>query len=357
MNNVLHFKKIIASAMLLLSVTVMNAQDTTTVSNPHYCIVTLTNGTKVSGTLQSQAEGQVVVNDPILGQLTLLQSNIELLQVVETGTVYTFTMSSGKQYMGKVIAQDETTITIDANALGEIKITNVNIAGFTSVAAVAAAISYDHGTRYLFAPSAIPLKKGEGYYHNIMILMNGFRYGVTDRVSVGAGIIMPIGFYADMKYGRQISKNVHVAAGGMLITTMMGIGVGVGCGFGSITVGDRWTNATFTAGYGAVMSDGDWNATNRPILNFSGMLRITDGFSLVTENYFFPVRDYEYTNGNYSNPQISHHYRPQLSGGFRIGSGRHTFDVAGITLGDISQGDLFVIPYFSYAYHFNKSKK
>jgi len=359
MKNAIHIRRVLATAIMLLAgfISKAQSQDTTVTNESQFCIVTLTNGTKVSGMLQSQDNAQVVVIDPILGQLTVLQSNIELLQVVETGKSYTFTMSSGKKYMGKVIAQSASSITIDAANLGEIKLTTTNIAGFNSGAEVSSELTYDHGSRYLFAPSAIPLRKGEGYYQNMMILMNGFRYGVTDHVSVGAGIIVPVGFYADVKYGHQVGKNVHVAAGGMLITTMMGFGAGVVCGFGSITLGDRWTNATFTAGYGAVMADGDWNATKRPILNFSAMARVTDGFSLITENYFFPVRSYEYTNGNFSNPRITHHYRPQLSAGFRIGGGKHTFDIAGTTLGDVTEGDLFVIPYFSYAYHFNRNKK
>lgn len=357
MKNTIQLKRVIALLIFCVMVVSANAQDTTSVTGSSFCMVTMTNGTKVSGLLVSQDAHQVVVSDPMLGRVTILQTNIEILQVVQTGSDYTFVMSSGKKYRGTVVSQDETSITINANALGEVKLNTINITSFSASGLSTDEITYDHGTRYLFAPSAIPLKKGEGYYQNIMILMNGFRYGVTNNVSVGGGIIMPIGFYADMKYGREISKNVHVAGGGMLISTLLGVGLGVGCGFGSVTVGDRWTNATFTMGFGAVMNDGDWNATKRPILNFSGMWKVTQGFSLVTENYFIPVTSYEYTNGYYSNPQITHHYRPQLSAGFRIGSGKHTFDVAGMSLGDLTQGNVYVIPYFSYAYHFNTNNK
>lgn len=42
-----------------------------------------------------------------------------------------------------------------------------------------------NATRYLFAPSAIPLKKGEGYYQNFYILGNAVNYGITDNFSLG----------------------------------------------------------------------------------------------------------------------------------------------------------------------------
>lgn len=353
MNNVNNISKAIITLVLLLTSTVINAQDTTSVKDAQFCIVSLTNGTRVSGMLISQNDGSVTVADPVLGQLTILQSNIEMLRVVETGKEYEFVMSSGKKYRGVVEAQNSTSIVIRTSTLGNITLSNVNIADFSNGTGSVMEPRVDHGSRYLFAPSAIPLRKGEGYYHNVMFLVNGCHYGITDRWSIGGGVIFPVGMYGTVKYGRPVGDKVHVAAGGMFITTFYGIGMGVGCGFGSVTIGDRFTNATFTLGYGAVSNDMDWEATRRPIMNISGMARINDNFSLITENYFFPTQTTSYSaSGEITNDS----YYQQLSLGMRIGGGKHSFDVATMTIGDVTDGHFFAIPYLGYAYRFTNKK-
>jgi hypothetical protein len=351
MKTVTNLQRSVQLAVIMLlaaagSVYAQSVSDTTA----QFCKVSMNNGTTVTGMLVQQDSANVVINNSGLGQLTILRSNIESVEVVTDGHPYTFTLSSGKTYRGTVVRHDDRAITIRTTS-GEVQLMTGNIADFKSTAANVA-VAFDHGSRYLFAPSSIPLRQGEGYYQNIMILMNGFQYGVTDRFSVGAGIIMPIGFFGTMKYGLQVGKNMHVAAGGMFITTMLGLEFGVGCGFGSFTYGNRNTNATVTLGYGALLDGGDWEVTRRPIINFSAMVKLADGFSLVTENYFIPVRD-DRAYMNPSDPVNTYSYHPQFTGGFRVGGGRHTFDIAGATIGEINRG-MFVIPYFSYAYHFQR---
>lgn len=352
MKNFNHIRKALISTVFVLSALASYAQDSLQVVTTKFCIIHLTNGTQVAGTLIEQSEGSVIVKDPILGELTIQQSGIESMRVVETGHEYTFTMASGKKFHGVVEAQNETTILIKSSSLGQITLSVVNIADFTSGDTdVLPGERIDHGSRYLFAPSAIPLKKGEGYYQNIYILMNGVHYGITDNFSIGGGVIAPIGLYGTMKYGHQVGKNVHVAAGGMLVTTTFGIGFGVGCGFASVTVGDRWTNLSVTAGYGAVMNNGNWEGTQRPIVNVSGMVRVNDNFALITENYLIPHHDRSYVDGHLND---TYSYTPQLSGGCRIGGGKHTFDLAATTIGDITEFAI-IVPYFAYAYRFQNN--
>jgi hypothetical protein len=345
--------KAIITLVVLLTSTVMNAQDTASVRESQFCIITLTNGTRVSGMLTSQDEQSVKVNDPVLGELTILQSNIEVLRVVVTGQEYQFIMSSGKKYRGVVEAQSPTSIVVRTSTLGNITLTNVNIADFSNGSGESVAPRVDHGSRYLVAPSAIPLKKGDGYYQNIWFLVNGAHYGITDHWSIGGGVVFPIGMYAQAKYGRKVGDNMHVAAGGMFMTTFFDLGLGLGCGFGSVTVGDRYTNATFTLGYGAVSNDGMWDATRRPIINFSGMARMSDNFTLISENYLFPVQESTYMgNGEFTTTNT---YYPQLSFGVRVGGGRHSWDIAAMTVGNINDG-MFAVPFIGYSYRFTDNK-
>lgn len=338
--------------LLIISATEMIAQDTTAVTPAkEFCILNMKNGSKVTGVIMEEANGKIVVQDPVLGLVTVDAANVETRKIAKTGMEYTFIMTSGKRYTGVLTDVNANALTVNTKREGVMVLTTVNLVDFTT-GGIADNFSdqFDHGSRYLFAPSAIPLHKGEGYYHNYMILMNGFRYGITDEFSVGGGIIAPLGFYADAKYGRQLGENVHAAIGGMVITTPFLYGLG--CGFGSVTFGSRQTNVTLSAGYGAVGAGGDWEATRRPILNLSGMWRLGDNFSLLTENYFMPL-----TRGNYvGNTYVEEfYYHPQLSLGFRIGGIRHTFDIAATTIGEVGD-NYFVIPFVAYSYRFTNKK-
>ncbi|HYO23040.1 MAG TPA: hypothetical protein VER36_11595, partial [Flavisolibacter sp.] len=80
-------------------------------------------------------------------------------------------------------------------------------------------------TNYFFWPSAINLKKGEGYYLNNMLFLNSVYYGVTDNISLGAGIEFlslfsgtPILFFSP-KITFPVGKNFH-AGGGLLLFTI-----------------------------------------------------------------------------------------------------------------------------------------
>jgi hypothetical protein len=358
MNTLNKIKSSVVALILVFTSSFLGAQEAATDST-NFCKVSLINGNTITGVLVSQDSSGVVINSTVLGELKVLTSNIESIELVQVGGDYSFTMTSGKVYSGKVTAQTAQNITILKGST-KMGLMTSGIADFNSGLTASKAEPalpvkrVDHGSRYLFAPSAIPLKKGDGYYHNAMLLVNGCHFGVTDNWSVGGGMIFPFGIYGQAKYGRQVAENIHVAGGGMFVTTFFDLGVGLACGFGSVTVGDRFTNATFTMGYGAAGGNGNWNATRRPILNFSAMARLSDNVSLITENYFFPVRNYRYMgNGEYSS---DYSYYPQLSAGFRLGGGRHSFDIAAITVGDFTEGDVFAIPFLGYSYRFSNNQ-
>lgn len=357
MKNITIPKTVLTGLLLCLFVFTAKAQDSAQVAMSNYCIITTTSNATIAGTMIENQNGKVKVIDPVLGELNIELIKIVSMKVVETNKDYTFKMSNGRKYYGLAVNQNQSVITIKTETLGEMKLMTSSIVDFASGDKAVGSDTevYDHASRYLLAPSAIPLRKGEGYYQNIYVLMNGVQYGVTDNFSVGGGIIAPIGFFATAKYGVKMGPKVHVAAGGMFVTTLFGMGYGVGCGFGSLTYGNRGTNFTVTAGYGAIGGGGDWAMTQRPILNISGMLKLSEGVSLVTENWLIPTRQYNY-NYNYSTgygePTVTHTYKPQVSAGIRLGAGHHSFDIAGLAIG----GEI-VIPYFAYAYRFNSKKK
>ena len=352
MNKLNNLKRTIAVLVLVLVSTIINAQEAAN-DSVQFCKVALTNGNIVTGVLLSEDSTSITVDNSSLGSLKVLKSNVESVTVVEVGGDYSFTMRSGKVYRGVVVKQDAHNITIlmGSSKMGLMTASITDFNPGATVQPISTQKRVDHGSRYLFAPSAIPLKKGDGYYHNAMILVNGWHYGITDNWSVGGGMIFPIGVYGQFKYGKQVADKVHVAGGGMFVTTFFDIGLGVACGFGSVTYGDRNSNATFSLGYGAAGGNGDWEATSRPIINVSAMARLSDNVSLITENYLFPQKDYRYMgNGEFITTRS---YYAQLSAGFRLGGGRHSFDIAAMSIGDITDGQLYAAPFLGYCYRFS----
>lgn len=350
MNNRYTLPKITALLVFVFATVLMHAQSAD--STTRFCKVSLTNGTHVTGQFISEDSANVVIRNQALGTITVLKSNVESVQATETGNTYSFVMSSGQTYRGVVTAQNEHEITVKTSN-GSVKLISANITDFMGGTPQTAEEDFDHASRYVFAPSAVPLRKGEGYYQNMMVLVNGVQYGITDQFSLGAGVVAPVGFFATAKYGKQVGRNVHVAAGGMFISSMYGLNLGLGCGFGSFTFGNRRTNTTVTLGYGAMTNGDSWEMTKRPIINISGVVKVTEGLSLITENYFFPVKDRFRYNAP-ADAEVTYSYRPQLSAGFRLAKGPHAFDFAATNIGSMEHGNLFIIPWFSYTFHFKR---
>jgi hypothetical protein len=131
-----------------------------------------------------------------------------------------------------------------------------------SMAATAAAQDLDpNRTRLLFAPTARPLDRGEGYVSNTELVFPGVAFGLTDNLSVGGGfsIVPGLGlgeqlFYVSPKLGFAPSPNVALAVGGLFAkpgaeagSLSMGYGVGtfgpvdrsLSAGVGYVTVPDE----------------------------------------------------------------------------------------------------------------------
>jgi hypothetical protein len=207
-------------------------------------------------------------------------------------------------------------------------------------------------TRYFFAPSAIPLKKGDKYYQNAVFLLNSFQIGMNDHFSVGGGVVIPFALFITPKIGYQLSKNVHVGGGILFATSLIrDLNFGVGTVYGSFTYGTKEDNITLNAGLGAVKentgmgsSDYNWKFANRPMFTLSGMTRISKRAMLITENWIFSTNTSNYnSNGQFLNSVTE--YNGILSAGVRILGERYAFDVGFLTP---SVGGVSAIPYIAY---------
>ncbi|MBX0334643.1 hypothetical protein K3G39_15485 [Pontibacter sp. HSC-14F20] len=199
-----------------------------------------------------------------------------------------------------------------------------------------------NATRYLFSPSAFSLKKGEAYYQNTYLLLNSINIGVTDNITIGGGFEListfsgTPAFYITPKATFEVNDKWR-AGGGLLYMNVIGLDEGfsgLGIGYGIVTYGNTDDNVTLGMGYGFV----DDEFSKRPVLNLSGMKRISRRVGLVSENWLVP----------------SDGYYGLISYGVRFMGERLTVDLAFINNGDIAESILIGVPYVDFVIKFGK---
>lgn len=243
------------------------------------------------------------------------------------------TMKDGTEYKGTIVSQDSETLVLKTSN-GVLNLLSPQVDSIEQ---------YDyegkfefpnpHDTRYFFGPSGIPVKKGKGYYQNLMLTTNFVNYGITKNISLGGGLEFistvlgnPVWFLTP-KVGFNISKNLH-AGGGIFMAGLAGEGTAT-LGYGVVTVGHAETNLTLGAGYGFVSGE----VSQNPAIMLSGTHRVSRSIALLTENYVLP-------NSSDNTFYFGIH-------GIRIMSKRNSFDIGAIVIPEIA-GDIPALPYVGY---------
>lgn len=146
-------------------------------------------------------------------------------------------------------------------------------------------------SRLFFAPTAVPLSKGSGYYQNIYVFFNNAAYAVTDNIALTAGFsLFPFLslsdqiYYFSGKYGREVSEG-HYLAGG--------IGVGAADSFQSrlftgYAIYTRSLSRAAISG-GSLLFYTD-SGNMEYALNAGAHYRFRQRIAFVSENYFFTDR-------------------------------------------------------------------
>lgn len=195
-----------------------------------------------------------------------------------------------------------------------------------------------NSTRYLFAPSAIPLGKREGYYQNIWLGFNSINYGLTDNISVTAGTEAAtliygalaggvINGFVNVKASGKVAEKVHVGGGilaGGIVALREKMGIGGSLGYGIVTFGSSTSNMSFSAAMGRF--EGEW--TKNPVFVLSGMHQINKKIGLVTENWIIRSRP----NYGYRTTSIT------MSGAIRLISNNISIDLGLVGLGRYTKG-------------------
>lgn len=219
------------------------------------------------------------------------QNNSKKVWVVKT--------KDGNKYAGTITKRERSFIIMETEALGEIQIDKKNIKSIDEIdKSQLIAGEYlkvnSKTSRYFFAPSALSLRKGEGYYQNTWIFFNQVNYGITDNIDLGIGMVplflfngAPTPFWVTPKVSFPVSENFSLG-GGALVATIIGGNVTnnfAGSAYGVATFGNNSSNISVGLGYG--FANGVWADT--PLLTVSGLLRTGKKAFLMTENYFVGI--------------------------------------------------------------------
>lgn len=204
-------------------------------------------------------------------------------------------------YIGIIREQNADKIVLETNNLGIISLFRSNIRRMEALRPEQirnGEIWYDspHATRYLFGPNGYSLKRGEGYYQNVWIWFNQISFGVTDRFTLGIGMV-PLFFFSaptpvwiTPKYSIPIKEGKVNLGVGALVATVLGTegdGGTFGVAYGQLTLGSRDRNVNFGLGYG--YAGDSW--ANSPTLSFSTMQRVNKKLAFISENYLFDTGD------------------------------------------------------------------
>lgn len=331
-----------------------------------FSVVYLINGDILTGSILSSNDTILELNEWRMGVLLLQQKDVDHVQSVLKNAKVIIVLNDNARYTGDLVAVNNGQFVLNTILAGEVLIPRQEIKNIDVVKRVKEVTVNPNATRYFFAPSAIPIEKGSGYYQNAYLLSNSVNFGLTKNFSLGGGVIIPILFYLTPKIGYQVRKNLYVGAGLIAASTFIpGATISGGIPFGLLTCGNTETNFTIGIGYGMLWNDErKFQQTHYPITTINGVARLSNRLQLVSENWIVPVRytkTEELDDGyfdNYGNwisgteisKEVTELYMAMSLGLRVMVTQRSTVDFAPVYLFGVSNAPL--IPYLDFAYKF-----
>lgn len=335
-------------------------EEKTADTSPRY-ILTMIDGTQLRGKIISETKTDVVFLDNNFGERTISREKIKNLGLQFGEEIRVFTLTDGSIITGKIINKTDDFTIVNTKELGVITLPEAKI---KQVRELEEATITETGkiwfknpncTRYLFAPSAMSLKKGEGYYQNIYGLGNAVNFGLNDHITIGGGLVGPLGAYLNAKVGFELGKFVHVGGGAILGNGFFRFNnhnIGAGLGFAVVTIGNYDHNITIGSGYGFINTGGT-ELMEKPLYVANGMARLGKKYALVTENWVVNVKGDPFDRGITADS----HYETFFSYAFRYMGQKSTLDAGFVnTPGLIKKGWYIGIPYIGFVIRFGNYK-
>lgn len=366
-NYLLNMRKILTIILLIASgfYSEYQCQDNNQTKNDSLLMsfVYIKGGDVHVGVIQEQNDSIILIDDQFMGLVSLPTKRVHRVEHLYQNTGVIITLGENLQYRGTLMRVDEEYYTLKNEHAPEFKIPRNNIVEIEILEIYGTQSSNPNATRYFFAPSAIPLEKGKGYYHNAYLLSNSANFGVTKNFSFGGGIVIPLVFYATPKIGFEVRKNLYLGAGVIAATTIIPDAlISGGIPFGLITVGNMENNITLGAGYGFIWNDGEYQQTDKPIATLNGMVRLSNRIQLVSENWMIPfIKENEIDNSYITDDGFwieayTVTKTKEVALAFTLGTRiilnkRSSLDIAPLLLTGTNMNGI-VVPYLDFVYKF-----
>jgi hypothetical protein len=199
-------------------------------------------------------------------------------------------LTDGSELMGTILQQDS--VTVYFKTFGEILITvpKIQIKSIDFLSGKITSGRYTrvdpNYTRLFFAPTARPLKSGNGYFAGYEVLFPFVAYGINDFIILAGGISLFPGaesqiFYLAPKITAYHTENFSAGCGLLYLNSTVSDTKGGGIYYGIGTYGDQETAITFGMGWGFVKGE----TANKPIFLLGGELQLSNSLKLLSENW------------------------------------------------------------------------
>lgn len=251
-------------------------------------------------------------------------------------------LKDGNILRGNILNEYVDSITFNSSLTGTITILRVNILYikyFNPDSKGSEQVYVNLASRYFFSPSAMNMKKGDGYYQNTFFTLSTVNYAINDYLTIGGGFELfsllfghPIVILTP-KFSIPVAKNLHVG-GGLLYANMLGLvssSGGLNVAYGNITYGDTKSNISVNVGTSL-------SYPGSPTFTVCGFHQMSPKFGLMTENWIIPSGD----NSTFN----------LYTFGGRVIGRKNLFDFGLITNQALSRSLLPAIPFLSYTLRF-----
>jgi hypothetical protein len=270
-------------------------------------------------------------------------------QTPEPGTdsLVAISLTDGTQLKGSIIQEDEDHIVVMTASGLEVKVPRESIVAIKAIKSPTGGAftrTDPNYSRLMFSPTGRPLRKGTGYFSNYYVFFPGVAYGLTDHLSLAAGLSLFPGLSpADqvLSLAPRIAlynEGDFALSAGTLYLNVGGEGAG-GMAFVVGTKGLPDKSFTFGLGLGYIAEKGEAvNFAEHPVLVFGGNIRLSDSLALVSENWFITGEDFSLSEQPFG---IA----------LRFFGQNLAVDLGAIIIGEIIK-EGFPIPGLSFVYHF-----
>jgi len=283
----------------------------------------------------------------------------------------TITLKDGGTLVGRVVAEDESAVTLRTSSGVELKLPKQAIASRETPTAKSelrstSPVTDPNESRLMFAPTGRPLGKGNGYFSDHYVVFPGFAFGLTKNLSLSGGVstIPALGlseqvFYVSTSAAWTLGDKAALAVGGFVARGPSDDGADSGGGalfaVGSIGPSDRslsvglafvaerkWEDHFGPRGE-YLSSDTSWRLRDVPVVMVGGSLRVARNLSLISESWLFPGSDFELS-------------QQPFGLALRFFNGRLSADVGVVLVAEVLE-EGFPVPWLSFSYHFGPSRK